>query len=125
MVFNHKKTITRCTTRRLGISVGDMLADHPSSDPATSGSGEMVMSPEFCGKIHLKVTSPIGRFIISSEEVASKETRRIVSLVDSEATNEKKLMHFKKKLKNLESAKNVATVQKYDRSQNIIDRKPR
>ncbi|GBN39448.1 hypothetical protein AVEN_227952-1 [Araneus ventricosus] len=84
--FSNTRRLTRCTTRSLGISVGDLLAEHPSSDPATSGSGKMVMLPEFCGKIHLKVSSPIGRFIISSEEEAAKETRRIVSLVDSEST---------------------------------------
>ncbi|GBO17096.1 hypothetical protein AVEN_165780-1 [Araneus ventricosus] len=63
----------------IGISVGDLLAD-------TSGPGEMVMSPEFCGKIHLKGSGPFGHFIIFSEETTAKGKRRIVALIDSEAT---------------------------------------
>ncbi|GBN09987.1 Alanine--tRNA ligase, cytoplasmic [Araneus ventricosus] len=100
----------------IGISVGDLLPD-------TSGSGEMIMSPEFCGKIHLEDSSPFGHFIIFSEEATAKEKRRIAALVDSEATKairrselfqdkmKNKLMDFKKKLEDLDSAKNVAIVQ--------------
>ncbi|GBM18758.1 Alanine--tRNA ligase, cytoplasmic [Araneus ventricosus] len=100
----------------IGISVGDLIAD-------TSGPGEMVMSPEICGKTDLKGSSPFGHFIIFSEEATAKEKRRIVALIDSEATKairrselfqdemKNNLMDFKKKLENLDSAKNVAILQ--------------
>ncbi|GBM90308.1 Alanine--tRNA ligase, cytoplasmic [Araneus ventricosus] len=102
--------------KSIGISVGDLLAD-------TSGSGEIVMSPEICGKIHLKGSSTFGHFIIFSEEATAKEKRRIVALIDSEATKairrselfqdemKNNLMDFKKKLENLDSAKNAAIFQ--------------
>ncbi|GBN14256.1 Alanine--tRNA ligase, cytoplasmic [Araneus ventricosus] len=63
----------------IGISVCVLLAD-------TSGPGEMVMSSEFCGKTDLKGSSPFGHFIIFSEEGTAKEKKRIVVLIDSEAT---------------------------------------
>ncbi|GBO40622.1 hypothetical protein AVEN_198975-1 [Araneus ventricosus] len=97
----------------IGISVGDLLAD-------TSGPGEMVMSPESCGKTDLKGSSPFGHSIISSEEATAKEKRRIVALVDSEAIRRSELlqddmknnsMDFKKKLEDLDSVNNVAIVQ--------------
>ncbi|GBN93768.1 Alanine--tRNA ligase, cytoplasmic [Araneus ventricosus] len=102
--------------KSIGISVGDLLAD-------TSGPGEMVMSPEFCGKTDLKGSSPSGHFIIFSDEATAKEKRRIVALIDSDATKairrselfqdemKNNLMDFKKKLENLDSAKNVAIFQ--------------
>ncbi|GBL82626.1 Alanine--tRNA ligase, cytoplasmic [Araneus ventricosus] len=114
----------------IGISVCDLLAD-------TSGPGEMVMSPEFCGKTDLKGSSPFGHFIIFSDEATAKEKRRIVALIDSEATKAIKrselfqdemknnLMDFKEKLEDLVSAK-CCYYSKYNRrSKNIIGRKSR
>ncbi|GBM90120.1 hypothetical protein AVEN_185856-1 [Araneus ventricosus] len=110
----------------IGISLGDLHAD-------TSGSGEMVMSPEFCGKIHLKGSSLFGHFIIFSEEATAKEKRRIVALIDSLATKtiriseliqgemKNNLMDFKKKIEDIDSSKKCCYCSKHDRrSKNII-----
>ena len=66
------------TVVSIGIPIEDLLAN-----PA--GDGGLETSVELCGGTHLKRSSHIGQFVISSEEAIAKGVRRVIAVTGPEA----------------------------------------